>query len=117
MKIMPVIASLSLCAAFSAAQGSTMAFSHASASDRVTERCTKEVQEMSQVFRLRLQVVQPDLLELMSLDRPEDQLRRIRAVYSIDMRGTGQATIAQAESLLTMHYAICVKGIDGQQKL
>lgn len=62
---------------------------------------------MAQVFRLRMQVMQPDILDLMTLDRPADQLKRIKAVYSIDMRGYGPTTLAQAEALLQMHYQMC----------
>ncbi|WBK39692.1 hypothetical protein [Xanthomonas phage L522] len=56
--------------------------------------------------------MQPDILELMSLDRPAQQLFRIRSVYSLDMRGKGKDTLAKAESLLTMHHALCMQAID-----
>ncbi|ABK00198.1 p54 [Xanthomonas phage Xop411] len=107
MRIMPLIAAVSLCAASAAASGTNIAFSHKAASETLSERCEGEVREMAQVFRLRLQVMQPDLLELMTLDRPADQLKRIKAVYSIDMRGYGPATLAQAEALLQMHFELC----------
>ncbi|WEL95631.1 hypothetical protein [Xanthomonas phage vB_XooS_NR08] len=110
MKIMPLIAAVALCAAFSAAQGSNMAWKTQKASETRSARCEAEVREMAQVFRLRLQVVQPDILSLSTLDRPADQLRRIRAVYSIDMRGTGKETLEQTESLLNLHFNLCMQG-------
>ncbi|BAE72759.1 hypothetical protein [Xanthomonas phage OP1] len=115
MRIMTLIAAMSLCAASSAVSGTNIAFSHKAASDGVTERCTAEVQELGQVFRLRLQVVQPDILDLMTLDRPAQQLKRIQAVYSIDMRGYGHETLAQAEALLQMHLELC-KNSDRQHQ-
>ncbi|AAP58721.1 53L [Xanthomonas phage Xp10] len=107
MRIMPIIVALSLCAASAAASGTTMAWKDQKTLETRSERCEGEVREMAQVFRLRVQVMQPDLLELMTLDRPADQLKRIKAVYSIDMRGYGPATLAQAEALLQMHFELC----------
>lgn len=107
MRIMPLIAALSLSATFSDATGTNMAWKDQKPVETLTARCTAEVREMAQVFRMRLQVVQPNILDLMTLDRPADQLKRIKAVYSIDMRGYGPATLAQAETLLQMHYTLC----------
>lgn len=112
MRIMPLIASIALCAASAAASGTTMAWKDQKPVETRTARCESEVREMASVFRLRLQVVQPDLLELMTLDRPADQLRRIRAVYAIDLRGRGKDSLAQANLLLNMHYSLCMQGVD-----
>lgn len=107
MRIMPIIAAVALSAAFSAAQGTTMAWKDQKPVETRTARCTEEVREMASVFRLRVQVMQPDILDLMTLDRPAEQLKRIKAVYSIDMRGYGPATLSQAEALLQLHFTMC----------